>query len=381
MDKRLIQPLCIILFILLLVSQWLNYASVSGAIFSTLLCVAGAALLWFSFSAAEPKAEPVRQEQVPELRPFSKNLVQLLSQVLPMWVKQSALVKEQTEAGVVHLNLKFADLLSLLSSGPGKGSAQNEQKLVAMIKESERKLLAMTQQLNQAQQNRHQMLTEIQNLAKVTDNLQAMTSEVGDIAAQTNLLALNAAIEAARAGESGRGFAVVATEVRALSNRSSEAGQKIRQRVAEVTQALTKTVADSEQQVGHEQQLIQQTELTISSVLADYEGAVQGISETNHQMQLQAEHVQQQLSDVVMHLQFQDRVSQILSHVMDDMNKLQHNASEFAAQLDAGELPETISVQHWLEGLRKTYTTLEQVSVHTGGKQKNTTPDDDITFF
>jgi methyl-accepting chemotaxis protein len=256
MDKRLIQPLCIILFILLMVSQWLNYASVSGAIFSTLICVAGAALLWFSFSAAEPQTEQVRQEQVPELRPFSKNLVQLLREVLPMWVKQSALVKEQTEAGVVHLNHKFADLLSVLSSGPGKGSAQNEQKLVAMIKESERKLLTMTQQLNQAQQNRHQMLTEIQELAKVTDNLQAMTSEVGDIAAQTNLLALNAAIEAARAGESGRGFAVVATEVRALSNRSSEAGQKIRQRVAEVTQALTKTVADSEQQVRHEQQLI-----------------------------------------------------------------------------------------------------------------------------
>jgi methyl-accepting chemotaxis protein len=380
MDKRLIQPLCIILFVLLLISQWLNYSSVGGAVFSTLLSLAGVALLWFSFSAPEVTTVAVRQEQVPELKPFSQSLVQLLSQVLPMWVKQSALVKEQTEAGIVHLNDKFADLLNLLSSGPGKGSAQNEQKLVEMIKESERKLLAMTQELNLAQQNRHKMLTDIQELARVTANLQSMTSEVGDIAAQTNLLALNAAIEAARAGESGRGFAVVATEVRALSNRSSEAGQKIRQRVAEVTEALTKTVIDSEQQVDHEQQLIQQTEQTISSVLSDYEGAVQSISETNQQMQQQAEHVQQQLSDVVMHLQFQDRVSQILSHVMDDMNKLSDNANLFAAQLDAGVLPDTISVQHWLEGLRKTYTTLEQVSVHTGGKQKVTSTDD-ITFF
>lgn len=380
MDKRLIQPLCIILFVLLLISQWLNYSSVGGAVFSTLLSLAGVGLLWFSFSAPEVTTVPVRQEQEPELKPFSQSLVYLLSQVLPMWVKQSALVKEQTEAGIVHLNDKFADLLNLLSSGPGNGSAQNEQKLVEMIKESERKLLAMTQELNLAQQNRHKMLTDIQELARVTANLQSMTSEVGDIAAQTNLLALNAAIEAARAGESGRGFAVVATEVRALSNRSSEAGQKIRQRVAEVTDALTKTVIDSEQQVDHEQQLIQQTEQTISSVLSDYEGAVQSISETNQQMQQQAEHVQQQLSDVVMHLQFQDRVSQILSHVMDDMNKLSDNANLFAAQLDAGLLPDTISVQHWLEGLKKTYTTLEQVSVHTGGKQKVTSTDD-ITFF
>ncbi|MFC4653498.1 methyl-accepting chemotaxis protein [Rheinheimera marina] len=190
----------------------------------------------------------------------------------------------------------------MLTSGQQSQSADQQQQLVAMIRESERKLLAMTEQLEQAQQNRLQMLGEIQQLAKVTDSLQSMTSEVGDIAAQTNLLALNAAIEAARAGESGRGFAVVATEVRALSNRSSEAGQKIRQRVADITQSLTKTVADSEQQVEHEQMLVHKTAETISSVLSDYEAAVQQISASNSLMQQQAQQVQMQLSDVVMHL-------------------------------------------------------------------------------
>ncbi|MCT6699377.1 methyl-accepting chemotaxis protein [Rheinheimera sp. 4Y26] len=240
----------------------------------------------------------------------------------------------------------------------------------------------MTRQLNEAQRNRQMMLEEIQQLTKVTEALQSMTAEVGDIAAQTNLLALNAAIEAARAGESGRGFAVVATEVRALSNRSGEAGRRIRERVADVTKALTKVVQDSESLVETEQQAISQTEQTIHGVITDYEQAVRVITDNNDRLEQQSRHVQQQLSDVIVNLQFQDRVSQILSHVMSDMDKLRQKCTEMLSDIQQDNQPQLISTEQWLTELEKTYTTLEQASVHRGGQNnKNKQQDDEITFF
>ncbi|MEX0340176.1 MAG: methyl-accepting chemotaxis protein [Arenibacterium sp.] len=90
-----------------------------------------------------------------------------------------------------------------------------------------RNVLGVSQQAADDSQIATKAIDAMEEIRSSSEEIMKILSVIDEIAFQTNLLALNAGVEAARAGEAGKGFAVVATEVRALAQRSSEAGKEI----------------------------------------------------------------------------------------------------------------------------------------------------------
>lgn len=102
--------------------------------------------------------------------------------------------------------------------------SKNLSNALSQITKSSSEVSKTIQNVALANSNILENVEKTNNEAKNTDEILEF---VKNIAKQTNLLGLNASIEAARAGESGKGFNVVATEIRKLSNSSSESINKI----------------------------------------------------------------------------------------------------------------------------------------------------------
>jgi methyl-accepting chemotaxis protein len=317
---------------------------------------------------------------------LGSNYQHLMQSVLPLWGRQTGLARTQIEQGIGDLANRFSDIherlqVAISTSQQTASGMSGQQGLSDVIGNADNELNQIVLSLRSAIHSRDELLGEISKLSQITDELRAMGAEVAGIASQTNLLALNAAIEAARAGEQGRGFAVVADEVRTLSTRSGETGSRITQRIVQVNDTLQATLERTTQFAQQEARILQQAETTIQSVLNEFRQSGNQIVESAQVLEQESSQVRSNVADVLVALQFQDRVSQILDHVMTDMQKLADTLGEHKQQLQDGKTVAELDVNRWLADIERTYTTLEQVAVHRSGARQQNPADSSITFF
>ena len=308
-------------------------------------------------------------------------LDQLCGGVLPIWSGQIEIARSHTEESITALANRFAAINQRIGNTVTSSQGASGDGLIALLRENETELNSIIATLRAALATKDSMLSEIATLSQFTEQLKGMAQNVGDIAKQTNLLALNAAIEAARAGEVGRGFAVVADEVRKLSDLSGATGKKISETVETVNHAIAATLQISQQYAEQDVAMVAQSAEIIQHVVGRTQEAALGLARASDELRSETQSIGDEVTEVLVALQFQDRVSQILGHVNQDMGKLKERIVEHEAGRSRGEAPGSLDASSWLNELSHTYTVPEQLLVHHGGKPVATAETDEITFF
>lgn len=290
----------------------------------------------------------------------------------------------QTEEAITELSQRFSQLVDRLTNTveASENATSGEQGLVQAFEASRGELNEIVSSMKVAMETRDTMLEQVRELTGYTEDLKDMATSVEEVASRTNLLALNAAIEAARAGEAGRGFAVVADEVRSLSQRSGEAGSQISEMVNRVGDAMHRTLENAELSASRDADMTRQAEETIRGVLERLRGVADGLSDSTGLLQQEGRGIRDEIAEILVSLQFQDRVSQILAQVRESFEEFETEVSERAERRRVSGHSEPVHTAAIRERLERSYTTDEQRRNHGAGE--TATADDggdDITFF
>lgn len=309
-------------------------------------------------------------------------------ELMPLWHQHIETGRRQTEEAITSLTGRFSALSQRLTASVEAAQnaagnidgASGDGGVVAAFDASKGELTSVVDSLKEVMSEKREMYEQIGELEGHIRQLNDMASDVANIASKTNLLALNASIEAARAGEAGRGFAIVAEEVRSLSLQSADTVKGITGKVSAISSSMQKTLHTAGEASERDTRSVQSSETTIESVLDRLQSLTSGLVGAAGILYEESRGIGDEVEDIMVSLQFQDRVSQILVAVQSNIDEFKAHIEECDVRAKAEHVPVTFDARTLAERMHKTYSTQEQREVHFGAQGQGAA-DDEITFF
>ena len=306
----------------------------------------GGALVWFVLTKGPWSRQLPKKGELDTPEPPEHNYHHTIQHVRPTLDSLATLLQETasfTEDAVLDLIVRFQSLTDQ-AIAEAKTTAERFQQVIPqegetlnqgnLVEETNNMLADFTQNVIESSQVGMQVATVVEDVERSTKSIPPLLEEIEFIADQTRLLALNAAIEAARAGEHGRGFAVVAEEVTKLATRSQSAATNIRDVVVQVDASINQALESMAQFSSIDLQGVLETKdriAGIAQVLKDKSMRLQeGVIHATDGAQQHANNV----TDIVMSMQFQDITKQKLEKACVMIQQLQEELAALNSIVD-----------------------------------------------
>ncbi|MDO9238366.1 MAG: methyl-accepting chemotaxis protein [Aquabacterium sp.] len=287
----------------------------------------------------------------------------LVVEVLPVWRRQIESARSHSEESVGTIMASFCAISDRLdqamASTQGGQPSLSRHSVDELVKHNEGAVAEMLAPLREAMASRNAVYGKLDMLGEAMGDLRQISLQIKQLSRRINMVALNASVEASRAGERGSGFAVVAQEVRQLATQAGDAANKMMTRTNGIDLELQELRTRAASFDGGDEALRDQADRSARAVISGLLQSLGDVNRSSRDMQEAGAAVHEEVERVMVGFQTQDRLSQMLICITDDIARLadwlQQDGDLSSSQ--AGE---------WLARLDASYTMEEQRSEHHG---------------
>ena len=298
----------------------------------------------------------------------------LCAKSAPVWIRQIETARAEADSEITELARVFGNITRKLdkvmrpSRLPGSNS-ETPDEVLAALEQNGTDLEAIIAALARMQTSKEQIVGDIGvEAARLKDN----AAEIKQIALQARVVALNATIEAARAGQAGKPFAVIVADMRDLATRSAEASERFSRHSHRLHGMVHAAFQEQTAGAGSVASIPWARKLA-EQVVARFQATTAQLTRSIDAMEHERHDVRDDISRVLVSLQFQDRVSQILAHVSNNLEAMR-------ADIAAGRWV-SMDDRQWMQRMAETYSTSEEFGNHNAQPHIAVRPGSEVTFF
>lgn len=290
-----------------------------------------------------------------------------------IWQRQIGAAMEHGTASVDDLTQNFAGIERQLAQAlalteQASGRMQGQDGMSGAVDSAKARLGHVMVRIHSAVEANHAMLDTVTEAVNAVRELNETAQSVERISQMTTLLSINARIEAARAGEAGLGFSVVADEVRRLAAQSRQDSQAIMQRVERIEQVVQQVVDSAQAQRARDEELIGRSRQDVDEILAELGGSMQQVLEASGGLCEIGQQTRASVAMALVSFQYQDRVSQRLGHVRDNLGAVDRAlAIGWPSQAEVADLEAALMASYTMPEEGRTHRNEPEPEAGDGG--------------
>jgi methyl-accepting chemotaxis protein len=168
----------------------------------------------------------------------------------------------------------------------------------------------------------HRAIERIQQMDKASQEITSALVMLEQIARENKMLAMNARIEAAHAGSLGAGFEVVAVEVVSQTEKSREVTAKVSDLINNLRALAGSTLKDLQRMNEQDHKRVEVCRLEVDESLREMQATHSEMKNMLSGITDAGALLANDIGSAVRGLQFQDRTSQQIAHVVEDLDTM-----------------------------------------------------------